>query len=184
MIFGDIASDPVNVQYVFNNWFIISKCLVNIDSATGPIQIFSKGKRIVSFIISVGGYGSVSEGGGGGCGAESNDQLMLSELPEPPIALSDIGPIPPPPMFSSPSPTRHNQRPHHHQHATPHHPPLSDCEYICREYSPLCRNPLVDMLGIVSHNKIHTFLLRVSTILWFLCRKNVKRFEYIESAVV
>lgn len=32
-------------------------------------------------------------------------QLVLSELPEPPIALSEIGPIPPPPMFSSPSPT-------------------------------------------------------------------------------
>ena len=31
--------------------------------------------------------------------------LMLSELPEPPIPLSEIGPIPPPPMFSSPSPT-------------------------------------------------------------------------------
>ncbi|XP_023316887.1 phosphatase and actin regulator 2-like isoform X12 [Trichogramma pretiosum] len=31
--------------------------------------------------------------------------LVLSELPEPPIPLSEIGPIPPPPMFSSPSPT-------------------------------------------------------------------------------
>ncbi|XP_076386711.1 phosphatase and actin regulator 2 isoform X5 [Megachile rotundata] len=31
--------------------------------------------------------------------------LMLSELPEPPIPLSEIGPIPPPPMFSSTSPT-------------------------------------------------------------------------------
>lgn len=30
---------------------------------------------------------------------------MLSELPEPPIPVSEIGPIPPPPMFSSPSPT-------------------------------------------------------------------------------
>ncbi|CAK9823149.1 Phosphatase and actin regulator 1 [Anthophora retusa] len=30
---------------------------------------------------------------------------MLSELPEPPIPLSEIGPIPPPPMFSSSSPT-------------------------------------------------------------------------------
>lgn len=27
------------------------------------------------------------------------------ELPEPPIPLSEIGPIPPPPMFSTPSPT-------------------------------------------------------------------------------
>lgn len=29
---------------------------------------------------------------------------MLCELPEPPIPVSEIGPIPPPPMFSSPSP--------------------------------------------------------------------------------
>ncbi|XP_071648243.1 phosphatase and actin regulator 2 isoform X2 [Temnothorax longispinosus] len=45
--------------------------------------------------------------------------LMLSELPEPPIPLSEIGPIPPPPMFSSPSPTllaRQRQI------------PVSDCE--------------------------------------------------------
>ncbi|XP_066145945.1 phosphatase and actin regulator 2-like isoform X2 [Euwallacea fornicatus] len=31
-------------------------------------------------------------------------QFILCELPEPPIPLSEIGPIPPPPMFSSPSP--------------------------------------------------------------------------------
>ncbi|XP_048522939.1 phosphatase and actin regulator 4B isoform X2 [Dendroctonus ponderosae] len=31
-------------------------------------------------------------------------QFILSELPEPPIPVSEIGPIPPPPMFSSPSP--------------------------------------------------------------------------------
>ncbi|CAG9819168.1 unnamed protein product [Phaedon cochleariae] len=35
--------------------------------------------------------------GGGGA-------YTLSELPEPPIPVSEIGPIPPPPMFSSPSP--------------------------------------------------------------------------------
>ncbi|XP_026475201.1 phosphatase and actin regulator 2-like [Ctenocephalides felis] len=34
--------------------------------------------------------------------------MVLSELPEPPIPLSEIGPIPPPPMFSSPSPTTHH----------------------------------------------------------------------------
>lgn len=34
------------------------------------------------------------------------------ELPEPPIHISDIGPIPPPPMFSSPSPTLIAGRPH------------------------------------------------------------------------
>ncbi|XP_017780031.1 PREDICTED: phosphatase and actin regulator 4 isoform X4 [Nicrophorus vespilloides] len=35
--------------------------------------------------------------------------FMLSELPEPPIPVSEIGPIPPPPMFSSPSPVPHRQ---------------------------------------------------------------------------
>lgn len=29
--------------------------------------------------------------------------LMLSELPEPPIPVSEVGPIPPPAMFSSPA---------------------------------------------------------------------------------
>lgn len=50
-----------------------------------------------------------------------HNTLMLSELPEPPIPLSEIGPIPPPPMFSSPSPTllaRQRQQ----------QMPLSDCE--------------------------------------------------------
>lgn len=37
--------------------------------------------------------------------------FMLSELPEPPIPVSEIGPIPPPPMFSSPSPLPHRQSP-------------------------------------------------------------------------
>ncbi|XP_013186549.2 phosphatase and actin regulator 1 isoform X3 [Amyelois transitella] len=60
------------------------------------------------------GYGP-SGGDGGGDSAE--EQLVLSELPEPPIAVSEIGPIPPPPMFSSPSPTRH-----HHQHPIVQHP--------------------------------------------------------------
>lgn len=36
--------------------------------------------------------------------------LMLSDLPEPPIPVSEIGPIPPPPMFSSPSPTMLRQQ--------------------------------------------------------------------------
>uniref|UniRef100_A0A1L8E5T5 Putative phosphatase and actin regulator 4b isoform x6 n=1 Tax=Nyssomyia neivai TaxID=330878 RepID=A0A1L8E5T5_9DIPT len=38
--------------------------------------------------------------------------ILLSELPEPPIPLSEIGPIPPPPMFSTPSPTLIAGRPH------------------------------------------------------------------------
>lgn len=36
----------------------------------------------------------------------------MSELPEPPIPVSEIGPIPPPPMFSTPSPTMIAGRPH------------------------------------------------------------------------
>ncbi|KAH8365976.1 hypothetical protein KR093_007846, partial [Drosophila rubida] len=38
--------------------------------------------------------------------------VMLTELPEPPIPVSEIGPIPPPPMFSTPSPTLIAGRPH------------------------------------------------------------------------
>ncbi|XP_053625317.1 phosphatase and actin regulator 1 isoform X4 [Plodia interpunctella] len=67
----------------------------------------------------MGGYGP------GGTDVDSEEQLVLSELPEPPIAVSEIGPIPPPPMFSSPSPTRHHHQPNPHlvvQH------PLSDSE--------------------------------------------------------
>jgi len=36
--------------------------------------------------------------------APHSHTLTLSELPEPPIPVSEIGPIPPPPMFSSPAP--------------------------------------------------------------------------------
>ncbi|GLV41906.1 uncharacterized protein CBL_00368 [Carabus blaptoides fortunei] len=43
-------------------------------------------------------------------GQHGPNTLMLSDLPEPPIPVSEIGPIPPPPMFSSPSPTM--LRPH------------------------------------------------------------------------
>ncbi|KAJ8984796.1 hypothetical protein NQ317_003710 [Molorchus minor] len=44
--------------------------------------------------------------------------FMLSELPEPPIPVSEIGPIPPPPMFSSPSPipNRLSPPPNHHEY--------------------------------------------------------------------
>ncbi|CAH2259115.1 jg9973 [Pararge aegeria aegeria] len=58
---------------------------------------------------------------GGERDVSAEEQLMLSDLPEPPIAVSDIGPIPPPPMFSSPSPTRH----HAHTIINTH----SDCKY-------------------------------------------------------
>lgn len=40
----------------------------------------------------------------------SHHNFILSELPEPPIPVSEIGPIPPPPMFSSPSPTMLRQQ--------------------------------------------------------------------------
>ncbi|XP_049867170.1 phosphatase and actin regulator 1 isoform X2 [Pectinophora gossypiella] len=66
-------------------------------------------------------YVEVGDGGG-------EEQLVLSELPEPPIAVSEIGPIPPPPMFSSPSPTRHHHQPHQnqyqHQHQHQHQHPM------------------------------------------------------------
>ncbi|XP_028031885.1 phosphatase and actin regulator 4B isoform X3 [Bombyx mandarina] len=70
-----------------------------------------KHPRRICYQGDVGGYNTRGEGGDG------EEPLVLSELPEPPIALSEIGPIPPPPMFSSPSPTRH-----HHQHTMPQHP--------------------------------------------------------------
>lgn len=53
-------------------------------------------------------YGGHPGTGGGGSG----NNVMLSELPEPPIPVSEIGPIPPPPMFSTPSPTMIAGRPH------------------------------------------------------------------------
>ncbi|XP_052898533.1 uncharacterized protein LOC128305219 isoform X2 [Anopheles moucheti] len=40
------------------------------------------------------------------------NHIVLSELPEPPIPVSEIGPIPPPPMFSTPSPTLAGTRSH------------------------------------------------------------------------
>lgn len=43
---------------------------------------------------------------------QSPGHILLSELPEPPIPLSEIGPIPPPPMFSTPSPTLIGDRSH------------------------------------------------------------------------
>uniref|UniRef100_A0A2M4CR57 Putative phosphatase and actin regulator 4-like isoform x8 n=1 Tax=Anopheles darlingi TaxID=43151 RepID=A0A2M4CR57_ANODA len=51
-------------------------------------------------------------GGGGGGGHHLPNHIVLSELPEPPIPVSEIGPIPPPPMFSTPSPTLVGGRPH------------------------------------------------------------------------
>lgn len=61
-----------------------------------------------------GGYMSngMSGSGVGGSGNVVGNNIMLSELPEPPISVSEIGPIPPPPMFSTPSPTMVAGRPH------------------------------------------------------------------------
>ncbi|XP_037529975.1 phosphatase and actin regulator 2 isoform X4 [Rhipicephalus sanguineus] len=53
----------------------------------------------------VGHSGGMSGSGGGGGEPPSLELLTLSALPEPPIAVNEIGPIPPPPMFSNPSPT-------------------------------------------------------------------------------
>ncbi|XP_035436861.1 phosphatase and actin regulator 4B isoform X5 [Spodoptera frugiperda] len=97
------------------------------NSLTGKIP-----RRICYQGDVVGGYGSTGDGSGGGVHSghghgEAEEQLMLSELPEPPIALSEIGPIPPPPMFSSPSPTRHHHQHQHAQHPLAQHP-LSDSE--------------------------------------------------------
>lgn len=47
-----------------------------------------------------------------GNSANPSANVESYELPEPPIHISDIGPIPPPPMFSTPSPTLIAGRPH------------------------------------------------------------------------
>ncbi|CRK86216.1 CLUMA_CG000179, isoform B [Clunio marinus] len=54
----------------------------------------------------------MSGSGVGGSGNYVGNNVMLSELPEPPMSVSEIGPIPPPPMFSTPSPTMVAGRPH------------------------------------------------------------------------
>jgi hypothetical protein len=62
---------------------------------------------------SANGIGMIS--GSGMVGMSGNivgNMTMLSELPEPPISVQEIGPIPPPPMFSSPSPTMVSGRAH------------------------------------------------------------------------
>jgi len=42
--------------------------------------------------------------GGGSHSQQQQHSYPVMELLEPPISVSEIGPIPPPPMFSSPSP--------------------------------------------------------------------------------
>ncbi|CAH0604629.1 unnamed protein product [Chrysodeixis includens] len=107
------------------------------NSLTGKIP-----RRICYQGDVVGGYGSTADGGGGG---DMEEQLMLSELPEPPIALSEIGPIPPPPMFSSPSPTRHHhQHQHQHQHQHPHQHQHQHQHQHPHPQHPLSQHPLSD----------------------------------------
>lgn len=88
-------------------------------------------------------------------GTDSDNQIqshiLLSELPEPPIPLSEIGPIPPPPMFSTPSPINIGGRQHHLQsnssnstntsflHAT--NLDCNQCDYEDEEDSDLYRYP-------------------------------------------
>ncbi|KAL9903106.1 phosphatase and actin regulator 2 isoform X3 [Glossina fuscipes] len=59
-------------------------------------------------IIGSGGNASAYNDGGPATAGHHDKMVggvMLTELPEPPIPVSEIGPIPPPPMFSTPSPT-------------------------------------------------------------------------------
>uniref|UniRef100_A0A1A9UHA1 Uncharacterized protein n=1 Tax=Glossina austeni TaxID=7395 RepID=A0A1A9UHA1_GLOAU len=59
-------------------------------------------------IIGSGGNASAYNDGGPATTGHHDKMVggvMLTELPEPPIPVSEIGPIPPPPMFSTPSPT-------------------------------------------------------------------------------
>lgn len=79
-----------------------------------------------------GGYMTNGMSGSGVCGSGNivGNNIMLSELPEPPISVSEIGPIPPPPMFSTPSPTMVAGRPHGPAvHIMGHHEYDYDGEY-------------------------------------------------------
>lgn len=59
------------------------------------------------------GIGMISSSGMVGMSGNCvGNMTMLSELPEPPISVQEIGPIPPPPMFSTPSPTMVSGRAH------------------------------------------------------------------------
>lgn len=81
-----------------------------------------------------GGYLSNGIMSGTGMGGSGNivgniGNIMLSELPEPPIPVSEIGPIPPPPMFSTPSPTMIAGRPHGPAVSMMGHRELNDYDY-------------------------------------------------------
>jgi hypothetical protein len=75
-----------------------------------PLQannsIISNNNQMNQQLSAGGGYMGNSKIQGSGSNVNSY------ELPEPPIPVSEIGPIPPPPMFSTPSPTLIAGRPH------------------------------------------------------------------------
>ncbi|XP_077547473.1 phosphatase and actin regulator 1 isoform X8 [Haemaphysalis longicornis] len=70
-----------------------------------PTQKAAAPPPILLDMSSLSPVGPPPHGGAGEHPAPSLELLTLSALPEPPIAVSEIGPIPPPPMFSNPSPT-------------------------------------------------------------------------------
>ncbi|KAG0441052.1 hypothetical protein HPB47_016065 [Ixodes persulcatus] len=81
-------------------------------AAAPPILLDMSSLHVAEYTPGSGGGGGVERGEGGvpgpplSAGAPTGlEMLTLSALPEPPIAVSEIGPIPPPPMFSNPSPT-------------------------------------------------------------------------------
>ncbi|XP_029837580.2 phosphatase and actin regulator 1 isoform X3 [Ixodes scapularis] len=82
-------------------------------AAAPPILLDMSSLHVAEYTPGSGGGGGGVERGEGGVpgpplsvGAPTGlEMLTLSALPEPPIAVSEIGPIPPPPMFSNPSPT-------------------------------------------------------------------------------
>lgn len=112
-------------------------------------------KKLIIFLFNLGDDNNHSGREHNFSGTDSDNQIqshiLLSELPEPPIPLSEIGPIPPPPMFSTPSPINIGGRQHHLQsnssnitstsflHAT--NLDCNQCDYEDEEDSDLYRYP-------------------------------------------
>lgn len=112
-------------------------------------------KKLIIFLFNLGDDNNHSGRERNVSGNDSDNQIqshiLLSELPEPPIPLSEIGPIPPPPMFSTPSPINIGGRQHHLQsnssnimntsflHAT--NLDCNQCDYEDEEDSDLYRYP-------------------------------------------
>ncbi|XP_042209405.1 phosphatase and actin regulator 2-like isoform X13 [Homarus americanus] len=117
---------------------LVQKGILMPDSPTSPIAEVSDGGMGGVQVLPTeipGGLHPVHQrdthtyyGGGQGSADEYNPNdphymghHHVAHLPEPPIPVSEIGPIPPPPMFSSPSPVVH---PRSHP-PPPYHPPAS-----------------------------------------------------------